>query len=105
MDRLKELRRNKNLSQKDFAETFHVSQNTVSQWENGTRKPSYDTTEQIANFFDVTMDYLVGRNSADLSKLDNLEFALYGKVKEFDDETKTKLLEYVEFLESKTQGK
>ena len=62
MKRLKELRINKGLSQKQLANVFHASQNTISQWENGTRKPSYDVTQEVASFFGVSVDYLLGRD-------------------------------------------
>ena len=63
MVKLKELRREKGLSQNDFAKAFHASQNTVSQWEGGTRKPSYETAKEIADYFDVSVDYLLGNTS------------------------------------------
>lgn len=61
MKNLKLLREQKNMSQSQIGEIFHASQNTVSQWENGKRKPSYDIIEEIANFFNVSVDYLLGR--------------------------------------------
>ena len=63
MKRLKELRKKNGLSQASFAKMFHASQNTVSQWESGSRKPSYDVVTEIANFFGVTTDYLLGRDA------------------------------------------
>ena len=62
MINLKKLRKERNLSQKQFAEIFHSSQNTVSQWENGTREPSIKTIQDIAKFFGVTTDYLLGND-------------------------------------------
>ena len=61
MKNLKLLRKQHNLSQKEIGNIFHASQNTVSQWENGTRKPSYDIIQEIADYFDVSVDYLLGR--------------------------------------------
>ena len=62
MINLKKLRKERNLSQKQFAEIFHSSQNTVSQWENGTREPSIKAIQDIAKFFGVTTDYLLGND-------------------------------------------
>lgn len=66
MVNLKKLRKERNLSQKQFAEIFHSSQNTVSQWENGTREPSIKTIQDISNFFGVTTDYLLGNDDTKL---------------------------------------
>ena len=38
-----------------------ISQNSISRFENGVRKPDYDTLIQIADYFNVSLDYLVGR--------------------------------------------
>ena len=62
MENLKKLRKQKGLSQSAFAEILHASQNTVSQWESGEREPSYEITQQIADYFDVSVDYLLGRD-------------------------------------------
>lgn len=64
MLRLKELRKSKGLSQTDFARRFGVAQNTVSNWENENRVLDTSTANAIADFFDVSVDYLLGRESA-----------------------------------------
>lgn len=59
-DRLKELRTEKELSQTKLAEKLGVDFRTISNWENGVRKPDIDTLVEIAKFFDVSTDYLLG---------------------------------------------
>lgn len=61
MLRLRELRKNRRLSQSEFARQFGVAQNTVSNWENGNRLLDTDTANKIADFFGVSVDYLLGR--------------------------------------------
>lgn len=61
MIRLRELRKNRRLSQSEFARQFGVAQNTVSNWENGNRLLDTDTANKIADFFGVSVDYLLGR--------------------------------------------
>ena len=51
-------------SQQAFANAFGVAQTTVAGWEGGKREPSYDTTARLADFFHVTVDYLLGRDSS-----------------------------------------
>jgi len=61
-ERIKQLRLARDLSQGDLAKGLHVAQTTVSQWESG-RKPSIDMLAQIADYFNVTTDYLLGRTN------------------------------------------
>lgn len=44
-----------------------MTQNSISRYETGVRKPDYDTLIQLADYFDVSIDYLVGRT--DISKI------------------------------------
>ena len=61
MLKLKELRETIGISQSAFAREINVAQNTVSNWERGTREPDNETLAKIADFFGVTTDYLLGR--------------------------------------------
>lgn len=58
--RLKELRIEKGMSQKEFADKLGYKQNTISQWENNKRFMDTETLRTIANFFEVSTDYLLG---------------------------------------------
>ena len=59
-ERLKELRKEKQLSQADLAKELQVSQRSISSWETGFRQPDFETLEQLAKYFGVTTDYLLG---------------------------------------------
>lgn len=67
MERLKELRKIKGVSQSEFAKYMNVAQNTVSRWENGDRLMDTDTLIRAADYFDVTADYLLNRNSKQIA--------------------------------------
>ena len=58
--RLKELREEKHLSQKEAGEIFHVKGPTFSRWETGVMEPDLDTLVEICNYFCVTPNYLLG---------------------------------------------
>ena len=58
---IKDLRRSKKLSQTDFAKIVGVSQTTVTDWETGKAEPSSSAITRIADYFDVSTDYLLGR--------------------------------------------
>ena len=60
MKRLKELRESKGLSQQAFAEFFHITQQSVYKYEHGLAFPDIEIISQMADFFDTSIDYLVG---------------------------------------------
>lgn len=60
-DRLRQLRNDLGLLQKDLAKKVKLSQQTISLYESGKREPDYDTLKKLADFFNVSVDYLLGR--------------------------------------------
>ncbi len=58
---LKELRKEKNLTQKALSKEIYVSEDCVYCWEKGRSEPSITDLINLANFFNVSVDYLVGR--------------------------------------------
>lgn len=60
--RLKKLREQKKLNQTELANLLEVSNGSISKWERGDRQPDYETLEKIADIFNVTIDYLLGRS-------------------------------------------
>lgn len=61
--RLRELRLRNNLSQLELSKKLNISNVTLSQYENGVRRPDISTISDFADFFGVTSDYLLGRSS------------------------------------------
>jgi len=59
--RLKELRKKKNISQLKLAIDLNMNQNTISRYENLEREADYETLVKFADYFDVSLDYLLGR--------------------------------------------
>ncbi len=60
-ERLKEIRLEKNVTRKSLALTLEVSERLISYWENDERECSFEMLIKIADFFDVSIDYLLGR--------------------------------------------
>ena len=58
--RLKELRIQRNLKQRELGEIMGCSQVTIARWESGERNPGISDILKLAEFFDVTTDYLLG---------------------------------------------
>ena len=62
---LKNLRNEAQINQKTLASQFRVTQATISSWENGRTAPSFEQLIQIADYLDVSVDYLIGRTNID----------------------------------------
>ena len=71
--RLKELREKAGLSQAAFADKLNISQSTVGMWESGKREPNFKMTQYIADFFNTTTDYLLGRENLASEKKSELD--------------------------------
>lgn len=60
-NRLLELRGKVGLSQKELSDRLKMARTTYSGYENGSREPDHETLKRIADFYEVTTDYLLGR--------------------------------------------
>lgn len=60
--RLKDLRLSEHLTQREMAAILQISQPSYIRYENGTSEPSQENLVKIADIFDVTVDYLLGRS-------------------------------------------
>lgn len=60
---LKSLRNSRNLTQEELAQKLNIGRSRISMYESGQREPDFETTELIADFFNVDVDYLLGRTS------------------------------------------
>lgn len=58
---LKSLRTSQGLTQDALAKKLKISRSTIGMYENGAREPDFETLELIADFFNVDIDYLLGR--------------------------------------------
>ncbi|MBO5323637.1 MAG: helix-turn-helix transcriptional regulator [Oscillospiraceae bacterium] len=59
--RLKEIRRKRGISQVKLAMELNTTQNTISRYETGDREPGIAELIKIADYFNVSVDYLLGR--------------------------------------------
>lgn len=66
MNRIKELRKEKNLTLKELGQKVGMANNTLSQYETGKREPKLETWNKLAEYFNVPTSYLMGT--------DNLKF-------------------------------
>lgn len=85
-ERIKYLREKNGYAQKFVAEKIGVKNNTLSSYEADKRQPDYDTLQKIADFFEVSIDYLLGRASDSSIHQDSsgINVAFSDGLKDFD---------------------
>lgn len=66
-ERLKDLRKSKNLTQEKLAEHLSVNRDALAKWETDRAFPDLNTIKELADFFEVATDYLLGRNEDNLA--------------------------------------
>lgn len=63
-DKIRELRKERGMTQKEVAERLGIGGSTMTMYETGRREPNMETLIKIADFFDVSTDYLLGKTNA-----------------------------------------
>ncbi len=101
--RIKELREESNLNQIEFSKILNISNTTLSQYEAGNRVPSDEIKRKIADFFQVTIDYLLGRSNSRSSNGQKIVTKAYRNIDTsgLPEEDIRKVEEYVELLKKK----
>ena len=80
MNRIKELRKRDNVKQADLARSVNVSQAALSGYETGKYEADTDTYRRIANYFDVSLDYLLGGQPATPTRPGYIRIPVLGRV-------------------------
>lgn len=62
-ERLKELRKERKITQKELADIFFITKSAVSKYENGVNTPENKLLQNMADYFEVSTDYLLGRTN------------------------------------------
>lgn len=88
-EKLRELRTQKNMSQKDIGNMVGKTQQAVNFWENGESEPGIETLIKLAEYFGVTVDFLVGRSDDAVAE----EGFLYG----LTPEAKERVFRYAKY--------
>ena len=63
VERIKDLMMTERLSRYALAKSINVSQSTICNWLNGKKEPSVESLWKLADFFDVSVDYIIGRKN------------------------------------------
>ena len=101
--KLKELRRVHDISQAALAEILDVTQQSVGRWEKDIAYPSIKTLKQLANYFNVSIDFLLDNEPQTTATLSADEFKLLAEFKKLPIEFQRDLFDYIDYLKSKLQ--
>lgn len=95
--RLKELRKNEKLTQEKLADAIGIDRSNIAKWETTDSLPSIETLKQIAAYFDVTLDYLMGFEK-NVEWVDTtIKLAIYGSIPAgVPIEAITEIIEYID---------
>lgn len=69
-ERIAQLRKNRSMSQFQLAKTLNIATSTLGMYETNKRKPNMEMLEKLADFFGVSIDYLLGRSTPDKKHLE-----------------------------------
>ncbi len=78
MIRIKELRKKEKITAKQLGEAIGVAESTMSLYENGKREPDHDTLIKLADIFNVSVDYLLGRSDFTEDQPAGVRIPVYG---------------------------
>lgn len=78
--RLRELRKDKKMSMKELGAIFGLSESTISLYETGRRRIDTDMLQRFADFFEVSVDYILGRDIQHSSKKNGIKIPVLGRV-------------------------
>lgn len=100
--RLKSLREEKQLTQKQFGEIFGLSESRYNQYENGRRSPDFPLIIEFAKYYDVTTDYLLGNSNV---RYHHETIAAHHEGEEWTEEELKAIEDFKEFVKSKRKKK
>jgi len=106
---IKQLRERHGLSQKELADIAGVTDKAVSTWEVGKKTPRMNVVDRMSAYFNIPKSRILDDHGlyddsylTDIN-LAEIEFAIYGQVKKFDNERKKQVLEYIKFLKQQQE--
>ncbi|MBO5460311.1 MAG: helix-turn-helix transcriptional regulator [Ruminococcus sp.] len=97
----KSLRTNNSLSQSELAAKLGISKSSVSMYEQGKREPDFQLLNRIADFFQVDLDYLLGRSSVEPEVFIPVTIAAHLDTSDLTQTELDDVARYIEFIRSK----
>ena len=103
--RLKKLRTDYGLTQSEVANRLQISNDAYSLYELGKRQMNYQTLHLLADMYNVSIDYLLGRDSSGLVQLNREETNIINQYRQLDERAKETLKNYLIFENSRADKK
>lgn len=97
---LKLLRTEKAMSQQDLADALGISKSAINMYERGERQPNFETLESIADYFNVDIDYLLGRTNKTTKIINPNTMAAHFDGDEYTEEELDRIKEFAAFVKS-----
>lgn len=108
MNNLKQIRNSKNLLQTKVAMDLSITQETVSSYETGRVLPSSDMLIRLADYYNTSVDYLLGRTKYDMpidrikpNNISDKDFVILNKINNLSNDNKSKIEAYIDGLTDK----
>lgn len=102
-NRIKELRLTKNLTQSQLGQIIGVGKTTISMYENGNSSPNDEIKIKLADFFEVSIDYLLGKTDIRNYAINEPTVALHSD-NDYDDlpqEAKDEINNFIDYIRNK----
>lgn len=104
MNRIKELRAEKNILQSKLASLLKVRQNTISNWETGRSEPDQDALRELSKIFGVSIDYILGNTdiknpltSEDISGLTEKQIKILEMMDKLPEQDQDEIIQQAEY--------
>lgn len=97
-DRLKELREEKELKQAELANLFNISPSTIGMYEQNRRTPDFALLNSIADYFGVSIDYLLGRTDIRNYEENTIAAHTDDRTQQLSEEGRKKLDDFIDYL-------
>lgn len=97
---LKLLRNERQLSQQELADALGISKSSINMYEHGERQPNFEVLETIADYFNVDIDYLLGRTSKTTKVINPNTLAAHFDGNEYTEDELNRIKEFAAFVKS-----
>ena len=97
---LKLLRNERQLSQQELADALGISKSSINMYERGERQPNFEVLETIADYFNVDIDYLLGRTSNTTKVINPNTLAAHFDGNEYTEDELNRIKEFAAFVKS-----
>ena len=103
MNKIRELRKNLGISQRELEKNISFTQSQIAKWENGINQPTLPALIELANYFNCSIDYIAGRETEEGKIIVNNELSeehlkLIKNYDKLNKYARTKLLAYIDGL-------